>query len=641
MSVQFGRYNFDGKPVDHEAPHHVRSNLSAYGPDAEGTFCEDNIGVLYRAFYTTKESHAEVQPHVSPLGTVITWDGRLDNREELISQLSGSLVSGESEVVIVAAAYERWGTDCFAKLIGDWALSICDRRNHSLILAKDFAGTRHLYYTSEKDQVTWSTVLDSLVEFAGHSFDLDEEYIAGLLSFFPAAHLTPYSGIHSVPPSSFVRWVKGRETVTKYWDFDPTKRIRHRTDREYEEHFRDVFRESVRRRLRADRPVLAELSGGMDSSSIVCMADDIIEHGTAETQTLDTVSYYDDSEPNWDERPYFTQVEEQRHRVGCHINVSLQAVSEFDHDTSRLGVTPGPAVDRASQAGKQFAACIASQGNRVLLSGTGGDEVTGGVPEPAPELADLLAQAHFRALARQLKVWALNKRKPWVHLLFDTTRRFIPLALVDVSEHLRPAPWLNTNFAKAHRAALRGYPRRLELFGPLPSFQASLSTLDMLRRQFGCSSMCAHPLYEKRYPFLDRNLLEFLYAVPREQLVRPGQRRSLMRRALVGLVPNGILDRKRKAFVSRRPITAISTQSEGVVRMGQNMRCASLGITDDKRFHEALLKAQDGQQVYAVTLLRTLSIEAWLRDLSTKGIWSGATEKYRTVGLVYAGHDLS
>src|SRR5262249_59217617 len=117
---------------------------------------------------------------------------------------------------------------------------------------------------------------------------------------------------------------RGKQTVSKYWDFDPSKRISYPTDAEYEEHFRIVFGEAVRRRLRSDSPILAELSGGMDSSSIVCMADTIIARADAETPRLDTVSYYNDSEPNWNERPYFTKVEEKRRRTGCHIDVGKQ-----------------------------------------------------------------------------------------------------------------------------------------------------------------------------------------------------------------------------------------------------------------------------------------------------------------------------
>jgi asparagine synthase (glutamine-hydrolysing) len=307
MSVQFGKLNFDGNPIDSDELTRVQHLLEPYGPDGEGSLSKDNVGILYRAFHTNAESRREQQPYRCLSGTVITWDGRLDNREDLIQQLDRRLWHAATDVEIVAAAYEHWNTDAFARLIGDWALSIWNPKDRSLTLAKDFAGARPLYYTVETDQLTWCTVLDPLVLCAGRTFPLEEEYIAGWLSLYPATNLTPYVGVHSVPPSCFVRITKGKQKVLKYWDFCPSRTIRYHTDGEYEEHFRAVFSESVRRRLRSDTPVLAELSGGMDSSSIVCVADRVLANGHAETPRLDTISFYDDSEPNWNERPYFTK----------------------------------------------------------------------------------------------------------------------------------------------------------------------------------------------------------------------------------------------------------------------------------------------------------------------------------------------
>jgi asparagine synthase (glutamine-hydrolysing) len=614
MSVQFGRWNLDGKPVDRDYLEKVKPVIAPYGPDDGGSYAKTSISILYRAFHTTKESRRETQPHITESGAVITWDGRLDNRAELIRQLRDVLTISSTDVSIVGAAYEEWGAGCFAKLIGDWALSIWDANRRSLILAKDAVGTRHLYYSVDEEQVAWSTILDPLVLFAGKTFALCEEYIAGWFSFFPAAHLTPYIGIHSVPPSSFVAIRAGKHAISKYWDFDPDNRIRYRTDAEYEEHFRAVFAEAVRRRLRSDSPILAELSGGMDSSSIVCMADTIIARGAAATPRLDTLSYYNDSEPNWNERPYFTKVEEKRGRTGTHIDVGSQERFNFQFESDHFAATPGSGGGRPSESSRQFAACMASQGNRVVLSGIGGDEVTGGVPTPTPELEDLLARGQFRTLAHQLKVWALNKRKPWFYLLFDAARGFFPPALVGVPKHMRPAPWLHANFVKQNRAALQGYPARVKLFGPLPTLQENVSTLDVLRRQLACVALPAEPLYEKRYPYLDRGLLEFMYAVPREQLVRPGQRRSLMRRALIGIVPDELLNRKRKAYVARSPLTAISEGFESLAEISRHMSSGSLGIVEAKKFLEALQKARHGEEVPVVTLMRTLGIELWLRN---------------------------
>jgi asparagine synthase (glutamine-hydrolysing) len=624
MSVQFGRWNFDGKPVDLDYLEKVKPVIAPHGPDDSGSYSKTSISILYRAFHTTKESRRETQPHVTESGTVITWDGRLDNRAELIRHLRDVLTISSTDVSIVAATYEEWGTDCFAKLIGDWGLSIWDANSRSLILAKDPIGTRHLYYSFDSQQVTWSTILDPLVLFAGKTFALCEEYIAGWFSFFPAAHLTPYVGIHSVPPSSYVAIRAGKQTVSKYWDFDPGKKVRYRTDGEYEEHFRAVFAEAVRRRLRSDSPILAELSGGMDSSSIVCMADTIIARGAAETPRLDTISYYNDSEPNWNERPYFTKVEEKRGRTGTHIDMGSQEPFKFEFDSDHFAATPGSSGGRPSEASRQIAACLTSQRNRVVLSGIGGDEVTGGVPTPTPELEDLLARGQFRTLTHQLKVWALNKRKPWFYLLFDAAREFFPSALVGVPKYKRPAAWFHPAFIKRNRVALTGYEDRTKIFGSLPSFQGNIGTLDALRRQLACSDLSSDLPREKRYPYLDRGLLEFMYSVPREQLVRPGQRRSLMRRALVGMVPDELLNRKRKAFVTRGPRVGIAAEWPHLLELGQNMLMSSLGIADSTRFVEALQKARQGVDVPVVTLMRTLGIELWLRSLTTMNVLGNA-----------------
>lgn len=108
MSVQFGKYNFDGKSVDPKDLDQVRPVLAPYGPDGEGYICKDNIGILYRAFHTTQESRQERQPHISASGVVTTWDGRLDNRGDLIERLADGFPSDATDLEIVAATYERW-----------------------------------------------------------------------------------------------------------------------------------------------------------------------------------------------------------------------------------------------------------------------------------------------------------------------------------------------------------------------------------------------------------------------------------------------------------------------------------------------------------------------------------------------------
>ena len=610
MSIQFGRLNFDGRPVKLEDFERVGLAIVAYGPDGERFHHRENLGILFRAFFTTSEARYEAQPYVSTSGAIVTWDGRLDNREELINYVGHEVSGTATDLAIVAAVYDRCQTKLFAKLIGDWALSIWNPADQSLLLAKDPLGARPLYYsvTRGEQQITWSSVLDPLVLFAGHSFPLDEEYVAGWLSSFPAAHLTPYIGIRSVPPSCFVRFTRRGQTFTKYWDFDPHQRIRHRTDADYEEHFRVVFSESVRRRLRADGPVLAELSGGMDSSSIICVADQLISQGRQEARRLDTVSYYDSGEPNWNELPYLAEVEQARGRAGCHIPVNSLGALNVAPEEGRPILTPN---SFSNEPQRRFLEHLRSSGYRVVLSGIGGDEVAGGVPTAIPELSDLLVSGRVCELARQLQYWALDRRRPCLHLLAEALRSFVPRGLLRPPLNRRPPVWLQRRFSERNKFALSGYDVRLRLFGPLPSFQENLKTLQILRGQLAAWIPSSNPVYEERYPYLDRTLLEFLFAVPRAQLLRPGARKSLLRRALRNVVPALILDRKRKAFVARGPTVALASFASNSNRLGSAGE--SLGIIDSRRLSEVLQLARRGIEIPVVTIVRTLLLDSWIR----------------------------
>ena len=415
MSVQFGIWNFEGQPATPDYIEKVSAALAPYGPDSNESYSHGGMNILYRAFHTTKESHREKQPCISLSGAAITWDGRLDNRADLISELRDSLTVNSTDVAIVAAAYEKWSESCLGKLIGDWTLSIWNPRERSVLLAKDPIGTRHLYYSFDNNQVTWSTILDPLVLFAGKTFEICEEYIGGWFAImFPAAHLTPYVGIHAVPPSCSVLKSGNNGTkhiITKYWDFDPAKCIRYRTDAEYEEHFRAALAAAVNAGSAPTAPSSPNsLAVWTPPLSFVWptpsspAAKPIVPASTPST-------WFDESKPNWGEFPHFPKVEEKRGRIGHHINAaclnedrsSIPFGAEFASD--RFAATPVP-NSRTPELFKQNTAYIKSQGYRIILSGIGGEVTGDGVPTPTPELQNLLARARFFTLHSQLNAWA-------------------------------------------------------------------------------------------------------------------------------------------------------------------------------------------------------------------------------------------
>ena len=610
MSVQFGRWNLKNR-LDEPEQIPLRTLLAPFGPDGGSHYLKDDVEILYYAFHATRESSTETQPLVLPSGTVLTWDGRLDNRVDCLALAGEGVSEASADVAVAAACYARLGTECFGKFLGDWALSVWNPGERSLLLARDAMGIRPLFYSADPNWILWSSILDPLALRAAET-PLEWEYLAGWLGMFPATHLTPFRGVYCVPPSCFVRFAKGRSTSTQFWDFDSRKTVHYKKDADYEDHFLSVFGESVRRRLRSSAPVLSELSGGMDSSSIVSVSDLVLSQGNRETPRLDTVSYYDDLEPNWNEQPYFESVERKRGRAGCHIDVGSQVFFHGALRAKRFRPTPSE-NGTETDAHKRFREFLLANGYRVVLSGLGGDEVTGGVPSPNAELLDLIASGRFRTLAGRLTQWALIQRRPWTHLLWESLRDVFPVNFASGSRHNTPPPWLAPRFLHEYRHALLGYPRRIRVLVARPGFDETLIAVEALRRQIGVLAPTRDPVYERRYPFLDRELLEFLFAIPREQLVRPGERRSLLRRALRGILPIEILERKRKAFRARSSLAAFSTERKALHELTHGMLLDSLGVVRETEFRKALDAGRRGGAP-SVPLLRALALEIWLRD---------------------------
>ena len=615
MSVQAGVWNREEGPVSREVLTRISQATTEFGPDGETTYYEASVGMLYRPFHTTSESRIEHQPYTAASGMVITWVGRLDNRHDLLQQLGEALKGEQSDVALVAAALDRWGTDAFAKLIGDWAMAVWNSVEKELILARDFIGVRHLFYYPTSKRVMWSSHLESLV-LCGDCFNLSDEYVGGYLAFEPDAHLTPYREIHSVPPGKFVRLTHGQITVHTYWSFDPHLRIRYKTDREYEEHLRHLFREAVCRRLRGDSPILAELSGGLDSSSIVCMADDILAKAGAAVPVLDTISFCDRGEPDEDDFRYYTKVEEQRGRAGHRVDV-IAVGDSLSFEQSRFVATPDFEVREELKTAR---AAILKRGNyRIIISGIGGDELLGQTLDPCVQMADLLVQARLADFFSHLVAWSLLKRRPLIQLLTHTLRVLLPSSLrVMTTTQAQMPPWVNSKLTRRHKLSNRLLSAAEGSWSWLPSARDSYQTHASLARQMTQTSPSVE---EVRYPYLDQDLVEFLFAIPTTQLLRPGQQRSLMRRAFAALLPPEISGRRTKASTGRCiPLTLEKHWGE-LERIFSTSLTSRLEYIDEASFRAALIETKSGHLSHHTgRLVRALSLECWLRQAAERGV---------------------
>ena len=619
MSIIFGIRRPFGQRVEPAELLQFASATERYAPDGTRVHAFANLGMCFQAYCTHQRSQLDSQPASDPLGNVLLFDGRIDNYIELKDELAiGN--SDASDPLIVLRAFERWGAECFARFTGDWALALWSATDQVLYLARDHAGTRTLYFHNEMGTLRWATHLDT---FFAHreQYRLEEQFAACFLSGRPARELTPYQDISAVPPGHYLAFRDHAFTKHAHWKWGAGTQIRYRSDTEYEEHFLALFQQAVKRRTGPGAPILAELSGGMDSTSIVCMSDHIRQsQGASSSDLLDTISYYDSSEPGWNEKPYFSITETRRGKAGIHLQTSMLSRT-FEPCNLSQGCYLLPGADSVTiEQERTLVKAIGERGYRVILAGNGGDEVLGGVPTPMPELADLLHSFQLLRFFRQAMEWSIYQRAPIAHNILGAFGFLRNLYRPQLSGGEFPS-WIDERLRQiAMQIAQRSTLRRTPLSGrpsQLSSERVSFSTIEALPHR----SPGVLTRFEYRYPYLDRDLLRFLTLIPREQLVRPGRRRSLMRRALATIVPAEILERRQKAYLSRTPPVALMNARSTLMNLFSDPIIARLGMIKQASFAQALDLVTSGRDVHEWPgVMRVVFFEIWLRSCAHQGL---------------------
>ena len=627
MSGIGGIFNFHRVSISRRPLGALGNTLNSRGPDGGLDVNNGQVGMVYRAFHSNPESRLEVQPFSTRFGHMLAWDGRLDNRDDLRIHFPYGFEGEKSDVAFVMAAYLKWGIEFLSRIVGDFVLSLYDPTSRTLLLARDPFGTRTLYYSANEERLVWSSTLEALLLAPGIEREVDDEYIAGYLALHPEMSRSPYRTISAVVPGHVVVIRDGSLKLRRFWKLDPNHEIRYQSDADYEEHFRQLFREAVRCRLRSDRPVWAELSGGLDSSSIVCMADQIIDRGEAETTRLETISYIDEDSTTFFDGNFIRLVEDMRGRAGHHLKSDKNWVSFISPHQSFIS-KPSTSVC-VSGIHKWLCNEMRADDARVLLSGLGGDQLLWSILEASPELTDLAFQRKPLVLHRQLQAWSQVLRRPYLQLLWEeTVLPFLsPTLRARFQRQLKPAPWLNREFVK--EASIR---ERLLLppdpFGyRLPSSRMQASMVLFIISSIAEGECWEQSVFDKTYPFLHRPLVEFLMSIPFDQKLRIDETRSLMRRALKNLLPPKILKRKSKGIVGETFCRGLANQWSVLQPMLVDSHVCRRGYVDAKLFKSALDLARHGRKLETSTLFKTISIEIWLRSiedcpvLSTDVVW--------------------
>ena len=368
-------WRLDGAPLHQATLDRMIERLAPRAADAVGTWLDGPVGLGHRMLHATPESLQQKLPLAGDTGeVVVTADARLDNRAELMSALglSHRAADGVSDGELVLRAWERWGEECPARLLGDFAFALWDARRRVLFCARDPAGVKPLYYHLGSRLVAVASETKALLAIPDVPRRLDEISIAAcLVPGLDDRVATFYEGILRLPAGHCLTVTAGGGTARAYWQLDPTRELRAGSDAEYAEQFRELFTDAVRCRLRSVSPAAAALSGGLDSSSVVCVARAVQE--AAGTGPLATYTARFPTIPRCDEGAYVAAVEAQgglapRHLPGDTLDPlgDLEGLPGREDETFHApGYYMHGALYRAAR----------SDGARVFLEGTGGDLV--------------------------------------------------------------------------------------------------------------------------------------------------------------------------------------------------------------------------------------------------------------------------
>ncbi len=627
MSGIVGLFNLVGEPIAPAVLTHMLQAIQHRGPDGSRGWCDGVVGLGHQLMYTTPESLYEQLPLRNRRGDlVLTAQARVDNRAELIAALdlrdrpASTLPDGE----LILGAYERWGERCPERILGDFAFAIWDERRQTLFCARDHVGTRPFYYSYLCGrQFAFASEIKALLAVPGVSRAINKQALANrLIGVDDSLTETLFLDIVRLEPGQTCTVSREGLRLRRYWTINSSGDLRLESDDAYAVAFRETFREAVGARTRSVLPLGSLLSGGLDSSSIVCTARQLLQ-GT-EHLPLHTFSAIwpslAETAPKSDERRYVQAVVAGGQIMAHYVHADQRSpMSDLDEiircqDEVYLGFNlyMDWALFKAARV----------QGVRALLSGHDGDSVVSYGYDLFAELARhghwlrLLHEAHWLRLVngkldlpsiiwqfgvlpnvpeplRQLRRRLQGRRTPTVPL-----KDFLGRELREVSSNGAES----THHVPEVQAAISGLNVH------------AMEVLDKVGATFNI---------ELRYPFFDRRMVELCVALPLDQKMKQGWSRSILRRAMEGILPPAVQWRKGKADIGanfrRGLLENDQAHVERVLGCEADLIAPYLSVDALRAARQRFLHAPQHSDTEAIGLFLAVAVARWLSQIVAGG----------------------
>jgi asparagine synthase (glutamine-hydrolysing) len=529
------------------------------GPDDEGSWTAGSVALGHKRLSIIDVATGH-QPMANEDETIwIVFNGEIYNYLELRRDLvRGHTFRTQSDTEVILHLYEELGERCLDRLNGMFAFAIWDTRQHKLFAARDRLGIKPFYWHQNKDRLVFASEPKALIRGAGVPATPDSEGLEEYLTFqFCLGDRTLFQKIRSLEPGCYLTYRPGRErepSIVQYWDFN-YEIDTHHTSEYYVDHLLMLLQDSVRLQLRSDVPVGAHLSGGIDSSTVVCMA------AQAYGGRLHTFTGGFRDGPQYDETAYARIVATRTGSDHHEVWPTAQELADqlpgliymMDEPAAGPGLFPQYAVSR-----------LARQHVKVVLGGQGGDEMFGGY---ARYLVAYLEQVIKGTIfgtqeeGRHVVTWEgiapnlplLRQYRPLMQSYFrdglfdDMDRRYFRLVsrLEDVDTLISGDAWKPDSATRMFEAFSRVFNNRAtkSYFNKMTNFDLK-TLLPALLHVEDRTSMAVS--LESRVPLLDHRIAELVTRMPPATRFLGGDTKRVFREAVRDVLPPEIFNRRDK-----------------------------------------------------------------------------------------------